>query len=351
MLRTAVLVMVLLGCALLTAPPAAAAETATCSAPGQPGFRVTWQVELTGFGPLARVTALERQQGGAWVSAATSTWELRWETQPDQVGTSFPPFNVVTGDLAQLNQRPVSTLWSPRLVAPDGSCTVYLYPFHGTSGPRVAVVGDSLLQQLNDPDYNRTWLQGFAQGNLAAQGRSTEVEGQGGRRWTPVPGTTDLVRADGHLLDELRGLRTHGLAGMVVALGANDAGWVAQNGLTESERESRLNDVLTGIDAALAELAGYGVCVVVVTGPDHPGRYWGSDPAHYAWAERAVNDRLRFYAGIDGADWLQLEDWAAASDGHHFGDPDPWYVDDDIHLNDTGRLHYTAALVRAGTAC
>lgn len=351
MLRRAVLVAVLLGCALLTAPSAAAAETATCSAPGQPGFRVTWQVELTGFGPLARVTGLERQQGGAWVSAAASAWELRWELQPDQLNPLAPPFNTLTGDLARLNRQPVSTLWSPRLVAPDGSCTVYLYPFHGTSGPRVAVVGDSLLQQLNDPGYNRTWLQGFVQGNLAGLGRSSEVEGQGGRRWTPVPTATGLSMADGHLLDELRGLRTHGLAGMVVALGANDAGWVAQNGLTASERESRLNYVLAGIDAALAELAGYGVCVVVVTGPDHPGRYWGSDPTQYALAERAINDRLRFYAGIDAADWLRLEDWAAASAGHHFGDPDPWYVDDDIHLNDLGRLRYTAALTRAGTAC
>lgn len=351
MLRRGVILFVaavLLTGALTTPAMAVAPSMATCSAPGQPAFRVTWEVELTGFGPLARVTNLERQQAGGWVSAATSAWELRWDSQPDQLGA---PFNTVTGDLAQLNQRPVSTLWSPRLVAPDGSCTVYLYPFHGTSGPRVAVVGDSLLQQLNDPSYNRTWPQGFVQGNLAGQGRSTEVEGQGGRRWTPVPTATGLARADGYLLDELRGLRTHGLSGIVVALGANDAGWVAQNGLSAADRQARLDHVLGAIDVILGELDGYDVCVVVVTGPDHPANYWGSDPAQYALAEQAINNRLRFWAGVDPADWLRLEDWAAVSDDHHVGDPDPWYGDDNLHLNDVGLLHYTAALTRAGTAC
>jgi hypothetical protein len=39
------------------------------------------------------------------------------------------------------------------------------------------------------------------------------------------------------------------------------------------------------------------------------------------------------------------------SDTHHRGTQDPWYGDDDIHLNDVGRLYYTAALTTAGTSC
>ncbi|MFC7037645.1 hypothetical protein [Nonomuraea rubra] len=87
---------------------------------------------------------------------------------------------------------------------------VYLSPYasaHGQPGlPQVAVLGDSLLQQLNDSAYNAAHgVQGYVEGNLNTAGLLAEVEGQGGRRWTDSGGS-GLARADGYLPDEFRGL-------------------------------------------------------------------------------------------------------------------------------------------------
>jgi hypothetical protein len=215
--------------AVLAAASPARAESATCSAPGGSTYRVTWNVENSSFGPLARISGLHRQQGTTWLDQSASTWQLRWELTPPELVGIVGAFKEKTGTLSTLTGNPVATYLSPNVVVPDGSCVVYMYPFAQASGPKVAVVGDSLTESLRDSTFNQTWLQGYVQGALASAGRRAEVEGQGGRRWSPTEGLTGLAKADSYLLDELRGLRTTsgGLQTIVVALGANDAGWVA----------------------------------------------------------------------------------------------------------------------------
>jgi hypothetical protein len=99
------------------------------------------------------------------------------------------------------------------------------------------------------------------------------------------------------------------------------------------------------------ELATYGVCTVVVTTVDNLANYFGANPWFYAFAAQSINDWLRSRAAASSTDWLRLEDWAVESANHHTWNAENWFLSDDLHLNDLGRLMYTAALARAGTAC
>ncbi|MEV0829647.1 hypothetical protein [Nonomuraea rubra] len=126
-------------------------------------WRVAWTVSDSVYGPLARVTGLTRSGDSGTSDGGGLRWDLRWDNLPDRWPPSTPPavpFQHVTGTLcgtSGVGDRPVATYLSPRLVAPDGGCQVYLSPYanaHGQPGlPRVAVLGDSLLQQLNDAAY------------------------------------------------------------------------------------------------------------------------------------------------------------------------------------------------------
>jgi lysophospholipase L1-like esterase len=343
----------------VTMPTAASADTttsATCSAPGGVTYRASLSVASSVYGDVGHLVALERRSGDTWQSLASSTWELRWNLVASEINDLAPPFHARRGPLAGLNEQIVATYLSPRVVAPDGSCTIYLVPFAEPllSGPAVAVVGDSLLQSLRDPSYNATWLEGYVQGNLAdpamGEPRRAEVEGQGGRRWTPDPSKTGIDRADTFLLDELRGLRAKGLRGMVVALGTNDAGWAA-SGASDVDRRARLDTVLAQMDVVLQELRGYGICTVVVTPPDNLANYYNvASPWYYAGAAQAVSQWLRDRVRAEPG-WLRLQDWAAVSRDHHTWSTDNWFQDDNIHLNLAGRLHYSQEVTMAGHTC
>jgi lysophospholipase L1-like esterase len=294
---------------------------------------------------------LHRLQGSTWIDESSSTWQLRWELAPPELVGLVGAYHVLDGNLATLTTQPVATYLSPNVVVPDGSCVVYLYAFFQEgSGPKVAVLGDSLVESLRDKDFNQTFPQGFVQGALALFGRRTEVEGQGGKRWSPEEGLTGRPKAESYMLDELRGLRTTsgGLRTIVIALGANDASWVAvASGSTEQQR--RLDYVLNKMTEMLNEIATYGVCTVVVTPVDT--LVSRGDPWIYAWASQAIGNYLRWVAGGSSTDWLRVEDWAAESRDHHTWNSEVWFISDNLHLNDLGRQKYTATLARAGSSC
>ncbi|MFP3968968.1 SGNH/GDSL hydrolase family protein [Actinomadura fulvescens] len=298
-------------------------------------------------------TAFQRRTlpGGAWSDASADIWQLRWENLPhDQPGG----FQERQGDLAALRTTSVAAYLSPRFVAADGSCTVYIAPFsNGSTGqPKAAVLGDSLTASLNDTTYNQQHLQGYVQGNLNAAGWRVEVEGHSGRRWVASPELQGLPRAGNHLLDEARGFLQHDPQAYVIALGANDAGqmaWLPD----EAARQQRLTYTLNGIRAKVNELVAAGRCVVFVTAPDNLARYWGSPPWLYAWAAQSINRELRTLANASATDNLKLQDFAALSFNHHTYSEgqENWFGDDDIHLNATGRLVYTNEITQAARQC
>jgi hypothetical protein len=116
-------------------PAAAAPETALVSScsDGSVSWRADYALQTTGFGPLVRVNALTKIVGDEQVDAASMTWEWRLD--------DFAyPFRAARGPLktsrsAKWQGREWQSIFrSPRIVAPDGACQIYLAPFTNRRG-------------------------------------------------------------------------------------------------------------------------------------------------------------------------------------------------------------------------
>lgn len=340
------------------APAAAVAEqhSAECVEGG-----VTWRVEFDyvgGLGGAFSVTKLLRD--GVDVGQST-TWQLRLDNQPSGWSPNTPlasvvPFQTIEGNIAAIGGGVMrSVLQSPRLVVPDGSCTIYLFPFvdvggNTFSGPKIAVLGDDLLAQLNDSTSNtpKDW-QGYVERELNALGIRAEVEGQGplpggvpvpGRRWTDNGATNALARADSNLLDEYRGLLHHDVDGFVLALGMNDALYIAA-GDTQAQRNARRDEVFQKLTPLITEMGSRARCIAIVTSPQNPSVL----DEHYQWAADQVNNYFRFITPDTPAAERQFFDFGADSLGQ------PWFEADGIHLNAAGKAEYTEVLRRAAQTC
>jgi lysophospholipase L1-like esterase len=286
-----------------------------------------------------------------WVKRDLDNWQLRWRGNPrlSEIGT----LQVETdrrGTLAVLASVPVLADDSPRFITPDGSCTVFLLPFGEGKAewPSVAVFGDSLVSQLG-PDASDLKAPGMLQERLLKKSVRPEVTGQGGRRWTPMPGKDQGIDgADQILWDEIRGLR--GAEAHVVALGVNDAGWVSM-AVDDNDFELRMAWVLLKLEPFLKEIQDSGQCTVVVTAGDRKMKYVGGDEDRYAEAATRINNLLRRLAAENPDDDLQLWDWASISSEHHVSDPESWFGSDTIHLNREGRTAYANQLTEAATLC
>lgn len=342
---------------VLGAVPAAAARAAGSSSCTESG--VTWRVDhatsSTVFGEAATVTGLRRIASGVETDASTLTWELRYDNLPSAyppAGADPPPFQSVRGALTPSGiGRPVALYLSPRLVTPDGACTVYLFPFANAgaaaTSPRVAVLGDELVHQLNDSGYNQNAIQGFLEGTLNAAGVRVEVEGHPGRRWTDTAAASGLDRADGWLVDEYRGLLEHDVDGFVMALGRNDARYVAA-GATAADRDARRAEVESRLFAMAGdELTKRSGCVVAVTAPENATTV---DP-EYAAEALYINNLIRFTAAADRTDAWEAVDFGAQARTHKASDPQPWFAADNLTLNTAGRLVYAQQLTRAAQRC
>lgn len=329
------------------------AGSSTCHDPAE---RQTWRVRWRRADGSVVVTGLDLRRDGQqrWSDQAGATWVLRWDLSASQLAaTGASRINHRRGTLALLAQHPVPVGLSPRFVSPDGACTVYLAAFgNGVVGwPQVAVIGDSLVAQLRDARSSARHRQGLLQTGLNAgvRPRRVEVVGQSGRRWTPVPdGTGGQLQADHMLLDEIRGLR--GVRAQVLALGTNDAGWVAL-AHSEAEFDARLDWVLQHLAPLLDEVALTRQCTVLLTAADAPASYLGSRPESFARAMRQINAYLRQRADRSSADGLRLWDWARQAAGHHTGSSRSWFGTDTIHLNQDGRVAYAASLAQAAGTC
>jgi hypothetical protein len=346
------------------AAPATEDRTVSCTHDG-----VTWTASYTwwvspDFGPLVKVDGLQRTDEHGTVDASDMTWEWRLESLPAQqpapgepgiaVGA---PYRSALGPLGPaspdgwLGAEWQSAFHSPRLVPPDGRCTLYLTPYAnqgGTGGwPRVAVLGDSLLVQLNDSAFNQTAFQGYVEGDLNDDGTLVEVEGQSGRGWAPAGAPGSAAHAQQYLVDEMRGLTIDDVAGVVVALGANDAVRIA--GVPAgAARDGYRDEVYGAIYAGLAEAQERAGCLALVTAPEHPTGVWGAD---YDEEVRAINDILRYVAWVSPTDDVHVVDFAAMAAGHPFGGGDAWFVYDGLHLNWPGRDGYRSAIRQAADLC
>jgi hypothetical protein len=340
------------GTGALEPAAAQANQRASCTEGG-----VRWTVQFdrfdTAWGPAVRVTGLSRTAGGTTTDAASLTWELRWDHHPSLYppAAASPPAQPFESRRGQLTPTGVGAQvpgwFSPRLVTPDGACTVYLSPFDqappNSGWPRVAVLGDDLLGQLNDSNVNQFYDQGFVEARLAGLRIGTEIEGQTGRRFSD-DGAADLLdRADSYLLDEYRGLLEHDVDGFVVALGVNDAAYIAA--APPAERTARRDAVYAKLAKLAAEIGQRTGCVQLVTMPES-----SPDPA-LADAAFQVNQFARFVGLGSPNDSGDLVDFAAAAASHRATDPEPWLAPDGVHLAGAGLDRYTDALVQAARRC
>jgi lysophospholipase L1-like esterase len=332
--------------------------TSTCTDPvARQQWRVSWTV-LTGIVIRPTAFAVRSLPDGGWRPQDTELWSMRYNQVLSQARFGGITSGLAhTGTLATLVQSPIEADMSPRYVTPDGACTVYVAPFGpGPAGKgAVAVLGDSLVGQLARVDeYLPPRAGPLAElGPLASRiraiGDRSEVDGQSGRRWIRIPSSaTALFQADQSMLDELRGLRDAGA--VVVALGTNDAGWVA---LAPDQREyrDRLTLVLGQLRSILDELQGQGGCTVLVTMAGRGKEYYGSQAGRFSRAADRIDALLRDRAAADPHRRLRLSDWAAQADPHGRDDADPWFGSDSIHLNPTGVETYATALTQAATLC
>jgi lysophospholipase L1-like esterase len=302
--------------------------------------------------PTTTPAAVAGPASTAWTSRDRDLWNVRWtpsvsEALSRQSADSYQR----QGTLEQLALVPLTANQSPRYVTPDGGCSVFVTPFMAGSpgGRTVAVLGDSLVAQLYASADGLGTSEGALQQELDAKGYRPEINGQSGRRWTALPGARPgLAQANVDMMDEIRGLRE--AQSVVIALGVNDAGWVALAPDPQTY-ELRVSWVLLHLGPMLDELRDRGHCTVLLTMSDGDQTYLGSAPGMYQRAARQINAYLVQRAQEDPGDRIKLWDWALAAAGHHTSDPVPWFGHDTIHLNTEGQSAYVQELSQAADSC
>jgi lysophospholipase L1-like esterase len=137
---------------------------------------------------------------------------------------------------------------------------------------------------------------------------------------------------------------------VVIALGTNDAGWVAL-APNQEQYELRLAWVLMHLAPILDELRDHGHCTVLTTMATRNKIYIRTLPGRFDAAATRINEYLRERADADPNDRLRLWDWGAHADGHGTTDPQPWFGSDTIHLNHAGHGPYADELTSAAALC
>jgi lysophospholipase L1-like esterase len=310
---------------------------------------VTWRVRVTDVDDAAigavRIGELDAATVGAsTVDAATvgASTDRVWTivtTNPDTRERIEEP--ITAGDASG---RALAVDGVPRLVSPDGRCTVYLAPLRRSpSAPPaatpVAIVGDSLAAGLVASSEARDALDADAE----ARGLAVLVDGQSGVPLADIDGT------GGVMLDELRGAASiDGVHAVAIVLGANDAILAAfPDGEAKVAQRQRTDDAIRAAMDALEDVA----CVVVTTPPDRPIRNFDLGES-YAVEARRVGEMLRSLVAHD--DRLVLADFAGLSRSHHLtdGEPGDWFSgDDELHPNAEGVRALRAMILDALLRC
>src|SRR5690606_31678471 len=132
--------------------------------------------------------------------------------------------------------------------------------------------------------------------SLTSLGVRSEIEGHVGARLSPAAGLTGPAGANSHIADEVRGLLEHDIDGAVVALGSNDALYVA-GAADEAARGARSDEGYARAVPVPADLASRIGCVAFVAAPQNASSV---DPA-YAWAAEQVHILVRYLVALGSA--------------------------------------------------
>jgi len=213
------------------APSAAvhASEEATCPDDAGPaGKKGTWKAvydirsnSLTG--PLVFIRKLGFQENGSttikkyetYAGTAGKQWLFRWEGNLEGISGNTDAI-ITTTNQANTSKTP-SSLSLPRLTTPNKRCSLQIAPYalSPATGPKVAIVGDSIVNQYTMVRQGRQEL-----ANTLAQnyGWRFHVDALGGR-----PLSSDLSNRSDSSLSEIRGILATKPNVLIVALSTNDA--------------------------------------------------------------------------------------------------------------------------------
>jgi len=334
-------------------------------------WRVTFQQGAAPYYPI-RITKLETKVGTQdWAPDTSLVWELVWGLRDKGDSTRKQ------GTFADLSQYLPNGTDSPKVIAPDGGCAIFLRPaVNGQPSWRtVGVVGDSLTQELFYgwfPPYTiaheKSWYElmyaiypyGRLQKHMNDLNLRVEVESWGGRtlaNWKGSSGDTWLNQASKTMLDEFRGMAKYWLSNkaLVVALGANDA-FAASDymaaGVNQNDKDLRRLDARNRIVRVLAEMSNVGTCIVLVTPPSAGGAGYQDASAgiRSIYIDAAAGSYASF--GVKASN-LRVADFALTSFFHYGAqnDANNWFQPDGLHLNEAGVDAYALEIKNAVQRC
>jgi lysophospholipase L1-like esterase len=345
---------------------AAQAATSTCRDEAGPGgspgnWIATYTFDNTAYGPLVNFTSLGFREDGStltrlyesYAGSSDKQWIFRWDGNA----------NGLRGDTGTIVAATPGALLLPRLTTPNKRCSLQInpYAFSLAAGPRVAIVGDSLVASYTD-----TWgkRQNIANYTASAFGWRFHVDAVAARLFTS--NTTDRVGGGGGM-KEIMGVLATGPTAMVIALSTNDAlsNAVAKDcsegihpyppicqepGYSWLARRQRTINFQLMLEDIAALAARQNVCVVFVTPQtDHVdatvrGYALASAPNYELEATR-LRQYILDYVGLFSWWYPQARfgymDWASVVTGK------PYRVSDNLHMNGTGQLVHLSSWLNA----
>jgi len=235
------------------------------------------------------------------------------------IGAGGPPASA-TGEGAPgagpaSSAPPAPTTTAPTTTAPTTTAPTTTAPTTTTTAPpKVAVVGDSLVEFQEDA--SPTMTEGVRQ-----RGWAPAVQGVGGS-------STFEIRT--FYRDEIAGAD-----GVVFVAGANDVPRIED----EPDQAAAVGRLRQQFDAAMADMAG-ARCVVWPTVIEAPNFYWAGP----TYAATAVNDLIRSEAAAHPS--VRVVDWSSLSAPH----PE-WFIPDLLHHTPAGEAAFRQALLDAMADC
>jgi hypothetical protein len=349
--------------AALALAATAHATTATCPSDvgpgGKPGnWKATYTIQNNAvFGPLIKFSALGFVENGktatvkseTFASTAGKPWLLRTDGNIDGL----------SGDTATIVATLPSALQLPRLTTPDKRCSLQLapYTFAPATGPKVAIVGDSIVNSYTSTAQDRQTVSN----HIASTHKwRFHPDALGGRALS-----TDTVDKAGSAMAEILGVLATSPKALVVELSTNDAIGLAfarecrdgygigslpdfhcENYPQEKAIQHGKNVTQDLVDITNLAIAK-GVCLVFVTPQTD---YWAYSDLAYIIESSNIRQQMldadTFFSTLYPKAKIGYMDWATiAASGDYRGS-------DHLHLNDIGKLVHLASWIDAvSTTC
>jgi lysophospholipase L1-like esterase len=286
----------------------------------------------TGDQPQIRIVSVSSGAGAA-AANEKGPWTLSWVAAGGtvtRIGSSPQGLPTIRVNAAKAN-----------LLSPDHNCSLVLSA--NSYQKPIAVIGDSVFAGIED----RLSTTGLPDATFAGGWLITSESGFG---WGASAPAWPLSTIRGSwVIGIARGLSSIDPSCLVVELGANDALRASfADALGEPQLAASIRSAAkANISQLLAQSAGMGTPVVLVTVPTYPTTSFGGGLA-YAKEARLVNTII-WTAAKAAVGRVSVADWATYSAAHHgvAGSATGWFSSDGLHPNEEGEEALVSLVLRA----